>query len=188
MKNKFHKVSRFLKLRPVVAWSSFSLTTMFVIIITVSWTESSSGFNSFRAEDFTVIDINIPEPKNFTEPEISINANPSEDMLDTPKEEKPDLSQFTANFPVPPVPRFHSLPPYPDSMRSKNIEGVVIIELAIDNRGTVVYSRIISSLGQEFDISVISWSKNIRFSPARDLERKPIPCLIHLPIRFKLDS
>ncbi len=188
MKNKIHKISRFLKLRPVVAWSSFSLITMLVIIITVSWTENSSGFNNFRAEDFTVIDINIPEPEKFTEPEILINDNSSENISDTPREDKPDLSQFAVNFPVPPVPRFHSLPSYPDSMRSKNIEGVVIIELAIDNRGTVVYSRIISSLGQEFDKSVISWSKNIRFRPARDLERKPIPCLIHLPVRFKLDS
>lgn len=188
MKNKIHSISRFLKLRPVVAWSSFSLTAMFVIIITVSWTENSSGFNNLKIEDFTIIDINIPEPEKFTVPEISINDNPSKDILDNLKEEKPDLSQFAANFPVAPVPRFHSLPSYPDSMRSKNIEGVVIIELAIDNRGTVVYSRIISSLGQEFDKSVISWSKNIRFSPARDLERKPIPCLIHLPVRFKLDS
>ena len=188
MENKIHSISRFLKLRPVVAWSSFSLTAMFVIIITVSWTESSSGFNNMKAEDFTVIDINIPEPEKFTEPEISVNDNPSEDISDTPREEKPDLSGFAADFPVPPVPRFHALPPYPDSMRSKKIEGVVVIELAIDDRGSVVYSRIISSLGHEFDKSVISWSKNIRFRPAKDLERKPIPCLIHLPVRFKLDS
>lgn len=188
MKNLFHSISRFLKLRPVVAWSSFSLTAMLVIIITVSWTENSSGFNNMRAEDFTVIDINIPEPEKITEPDISLDDNPSENISDTPKEEKPDLSGFASKFPVPPVPRFHALPPYPDSMRSRKIEGVVVIELAIDDRGTVVYGRIISSLGQEFDRSVLSWSKNIRFRPAKDLERKPIPCLIHLPVRFKLDS
>jgi len=187
MKQKISAASRFFKLRPVVAWSSLSFTVMLVIIISVSWTEDLSGFNSFKAEDFTVIDINIPEPVKITEPEISVNDNPSEDNSDTP-EEKPDLSKFVSNFPVPPVPRFHALPPYPESMRSRKIEGVVVIELAIDHGGTVVYSRIVQSLGEEFDKAVIAWSKSIRFRPARDRERNPIPCLIHLPVRFKLDS
>ncbi len=187
MKKKISAASRFLKLRPVVAWSSLSFIAMLVIIITSSWTEDLSGFNRVSAEDFTVIDINIPEPVKITEPEISMNDNPSEDISDT-TEEKPDLSQFASDFPVPPVPRFHALPPYPESMRCRKIEGVVVIELAIDDRGSVVYSRIVSSLGIEFDKAVISWSKNIRFRPAKDTERNPIPCLIHLPVRFKLDS
>lgn len=188
MKQKISRASRFLKLRPVVAWSSLSFTVMLVIIISVSWTEDLSGFNSLKAEDFTIIDINIPEPEKITEPDITVNDNPADEVSDIPQEEKPDLSQFASRFPVPPVPRFNALPPYPDSMRSRKIEGVVVIELAIDNGGTVVYSRIVQSLGEEFDKAVIAWSKSIRFRPARDTERKPIPCLIHLPVRFKLDS
>jgi hypothetical protein len=38
--------------------------------------------------------------------------------------------------------------------------------LGIDESGTVVFGRIVRSLGREFDAAVIDWARGIRFRPA----------------------
>ena len=83
---------------------------------------------------------------------------------------------------------FSRLPRYPDSMRKAGVEGVVVIELGIDESGTVVFGRIVRSLGREFDAAVIDWARGIAFRPALTKDRVPMRCRIRLPVRFKLDS
>ena len=83
---------------------------------------------------------------------------------------------------------FSRLPRYPDSMRKAGVEGVVVIELGIDESGTVVFGRIVRSLGREFDAAVIDWARGIRFRPALTKDRVPMRCRIRLPVRFRLED
>ncbi len=89
---------------------------------------------------------------------------------------------------LPPRPVFSRLPRYPESMRKAGVEGVVVIELGIDESGTVVFGRVVKSLGREFDAAVIDWARGIRFRPALTKERVPMRCRIRLPIRFRLED
>ncbi len=89
---------------------------------------------------------------------------------------------------IPPLPIIVSKPAYPPSMKKLGLEGVVVVEVGVDERGDVLYGKVIQSPSREFSVSVIEWLKKLKFKPAIDLDRKPFRCKIRLPIRFKLDE
>ena len=125
-----------------------------------------------------------------SEPEIEVSDN----ALPRELEEKFEFGDKSGSYgqitrgATPPRPVFSSLPEYPRSMRSAGIEGVVILELGIDEKGTVLYGRVFRSLGREFDKAALEWAQTINFYPALDPDNKPFACRIHLPLNFKLDN
>jgi protein TonB len=87
-----------------------------------------------------------------------------------------------------PLPIFAALPQYPASMKKQGIEGVVVIEIGVDETGKLLYGVVIRSLGREFDQAAVNWVRSIRFRPGMDRQGTPIRCRVRLPIRFRLED
>ncbi len=183
---------RYLRLRPALLWSLISLVMLLAALFLVRWETSTLYEEQDYLEEFKMVELRLP--KAITQPEIDVSDEVSEETVeDLEEEEKPlrfgdETGEFSDLFDAlsPPRPIFDSLPQYPSSMRKAGIEGVVVIELGIDENGTILYGKIIRSLGREFDITVIRWAKKLRFYPALDKDKNPIRCRIRLPVRFKL--
>lgn len=92
------------------------------------------------------------------------------------------------NTTIPPLPVTATRPKYPQALRKAAIEGVVVVEVGVDEKGTVLYAKVVKSPEREFSYAVIDWIKEIKFRPALDKEKKPFRCRIRLPIRFKLED
>jgi len=188
----FKRIITYIYLRPPLMWSLISFAVLLIMMTAVRWKDSSEEKSFETLESFTVVELRMPE----------LQKNPDIDIKDTAvTEQEPDVREEEMRFgaadgtfetledgSVPPRPVFSRLPRYPDSMRKAGVEGIVVIELGIDESGVVVYGRIVKSLGREFDAAVIGWARNLRFYPATTKERKPFRCRIRLPIRFKLES
>jgi protein TonB len=75
-------------------------------------------------------------------------------------------------------------PRYPELARATRVEGIVILEVVIDERGDVVAARVLRSLAVLDDaalVAVRAW----KFSPAR-LNGQPIPIVMTVTINFTL--
>ena len=191
MKNKILLQIKFYhKYYPSFIYSSISFVVLSAIITTFSFGEQID--NSDYAELLNVNLIEIQINKKTTKQEIKMSQKASETSNNVIEKKlefgNPDDFENLISSGTPPKPRFYSLPEYPKSMRKAGIEGVVIIELGIDDFGNIKYGRIIKSLGKEFDITVINWAKKIRFKAALDSRNKPMKCKIQMPIRFELNS
>ncbi len=181
---------RYFRLRPALSWSLLSFTVMMLVIITFRWTPGYDEPDFVDLSRFEMVEFRLEAPAE-PEPEVSVtdDAAPpeeTEEPLDF-GDEHGDFSAITSGA-VPPRPQYSSLPEYPRSMRSAGIEGVVVIELGINTDGTVLYGKIVRSMGREFDRAAIEWVKRISFYPALDPDNKPFACRINLPIKFKLDN
>ncbi|HDP79515.1 MAG TPA: energy transducer TonB [Spirochaetes bacterium] len=185
-------IIKYIYLRPPLMWSLISFVALLLMMTAVRWKESFEEKSFETLESFTVVELRMPElQKN---PDIDIKDNTVTEKEPVVKEEEIRFGAADGTFEsledgsVPPRPVFGRLPRYPDSMRKAGVEGIVVIELGIDESGGVVYGRIVKSLGREFDAAVIGWAKSLRFYPATTKERKPFRCRIRLPIRFKLEN
>ncbi len=185
------RLVRYVRLRPPLMWSLVSFAVLFALLFAVRWSESfdAKDFASFEA--FEMVEIRLSR----LETQADITLSDSAALAPEVPEEKPasfgseDGSfEALADSALPPRPVFSRLPRYPESMRKAGVEGVVVVELGIDESGTVVFGRIVRPLGREFDAAVIEWARRISFRPALTKERVPMRCRIRLPIRFKLDS
>jgi len=186
-----HRMARYLRLRPPLLWSLVSFAFLFGMLFVVRWSESfdAKDFASFEA--FEMVELRLSRLE--TQADIALSDALAPEMKlpeDKPREFGSEDGSFEAlsDSALPPRPVFSRLPRYPESMRKAGVEGVVVIELGIDESGTVVFGRVVKSLGREFDAAVIDWAQNIRFRPALRKERVPMRCRIRLPIRFKLDT
>ncbi len=186
-----HRMARYLRLRPPLLWSLVSFVLMFGMLFVVRWSESfdAKDFASFEA--FEMVELRLSRLE--TQADIAVSDALAPEMK-LPEERPQEFGSEDGSFEalsdsaLPPRPVFSRLPRYPESMRKAGVEGVVVIELGIDESGTVVFGRVVKSLGREFDAAVIDWAQNIRFRPALTKERVPMRCRIRLPIRFKLDT
>ena len=185
----FSRTQRFLKLRPTLSWSLAFLSIALISLFTIAWSEGEDIEDFADLEKFQMVELSI----RHAQPEREIIASEAVPVVE--QQEKPlffgeDLGDFEdlTSLATPPRPKFSSLPEYPASMRHEGVEGVVIIELGIDEFGTVLYGRIVESLGKKFDHAVVQWARNIRFYPALSPEGESFRCRIRLPIRFRLDS
>ena len=186
-----HRMARYLRLRPPLLWSLVSFVVLFGMLFVVRWSESfdAKDFASFEA--FEMVELRLSRMETQADIALSDAAAPE---MKTPEEKPQEFGSEDGSFEalsdsaLPPRPVFSRLPRYPESMRKAGVEGVVVIELGIDESGTVVFGRVVKSLGREFDAAVIDWAQNIRFRPALTKERVPMRCRIRLPIRFKLDT
>ena len=188
----YARILRYFKLRPAFKWSVVSLIMLLASLFTIRWDTSIPLEDLESFDRFEMVELRLP--KAVTQPDINISDEVAEETVEELEEkEKPlqfgdESGEFSDIFSTsfPPRPIFDFLPAYPQSMRKAGIEGVVVIELGIDENGELLYGRIIRSLGKEFDAAVIQWARQLRFYPALDKDKKPIRCRIRLPIRFKL--
>lgn len=76
-------------------------------------------------------------------------------------------------------------PAYPEIYRRGRISGIVILELAISETGTIENLAVIKSLGPAIDVAAADAVRKWKFAPAMR-DGKPIAVLFNLTINFKL--
>lgn len=192
LRHKYLEAHRYIRLRPHLGWSIISFMFLLLMLLTVRWSESSDSADFNVSETFEMIELRLAEQQSI--PEIK-ESDDSESVVEEIPDEKPlcfgvDSPDFSdlADSAIPPRPLFSKLPQYPDSMRKAGVEGIVVIEIGINEIGQVLYGKIVKSLGREFDTAVIEWAKKIKFYPAKTIEKVPMKCRIILPVRFKLEG
>lgn len=82
--------------------------------------------------------------------------------------------------------KFWIKPVYPESARQTGVEGFVLAEIDLNEKGRVVNIRIIKSTGEAFEKSAIKALKNAKFRPAYK-GGDPVSVRFRQPIRFTLD-
>jgi len=189
----FTKIRIYFRHRPHMGWSILSFIFLFSMLFVVRWSESSDSIDFNIDETMEMVELRLSGPAHL--PEIQESTDSTESLIEEKIEDKPltfgtDSDEFNdlENSSIPPRPLFSKTPRYPDSMRKAGIEGVVVIELGINESGEVLYGKIAKSLGKEFDLVVFEWAKKIKFYPAKTKDRASMKCRIHLPIRFKLEG
>ena len=193
----FHnRIIQYVRLRPSLMWSLVSLVFLTSLLFIIRWNEESIIIDHREITDFQMVELRLPQ--SVTQPDIDISEDITEDVVEEKKEEKKeqplrfgdDSGDYGDMFDtaVPPRPIYNALPRYPSSMRKAGVEGVVVIEIGINNDGNVLYGKIIQSLGREFDLVVLRWAKNIRFHPALNRDREAIRSRVRFPVRFRLED
>lgn len=79
-----------------------------------------------------------------------------------------------------------NLPEYPDSARKSNIQGYVLLELDIDERGKLKKARVRQGLQRALDDAALASVQSWRFQPAR-LEGRAVSSTRLVRIRFELN-
>jgi protein TonB len=78
------------------------------------------------------------------------------------------------------------LPEYPESARRSNIEGYVLLEADIDERGKLRSVRVRQGLQSTLDDAALASVQQWRFQPAR-LDGRSVPSTRLIRIRFELN-
>ncbi|NCP84893.1 MAG: energy transducer TonB [Bacteroidetes bacterium] len=76
---------------------------------------------------------------------------------------------------------------YPEIARKAGIEGRVILEFVVDERGKVSNVKVLRSVGGGLDEAAISAVKKVKFTPGMQRGR-PVKVRYTLPVTFKLSS
>lgn len=76
-------------------------------------------------------------------------------------------------------------PKYPDDYRRAGVGGVVVIEAAVSETGTVEQVGVIKSVAPGLDMAAAAAVREWKFKPATR-DGKPVPVLFNLTINFKL--
>ncbi len=85
------------------------------------------------------------------------------------------------------LPRFihKEKPVYPASLRHQGREATVKLEIYIDANGQIRNIKLLKSAGPDFDQAAINAIHASTFAPG-NVNGKPVPVLMRMPIRFKL--
>ncbi len=185
-------IIRFISLRPALSWSVASFLTCLILMPIVRWRPFDENDLTDPDSGLIMVEMTLPrfeEEVVIPEPEKAIEEAITEAIAEEIKfgDDSPDYEELTPSAIAPQL-RFNRLPHYPDSMKSKGIEGVVVIELGIDETGRVLFGKIVESLGREFDLAVIEWAKELKFYPALNTSRVAFRCRVRLPVRFTLEK
>jgi TonB family protein len=82
-----------------------------------------------------------------------------------------------------PVLEHGTKPYYPQEAFHRGIEGTVLVEFLIDDRGGVAYAEVRESI-PALDAAALATIRQWRFRPAR-LKGQPVPCLAQAPVTFR---
>lgn len=76
---------------------------------------------------------------------------------------------------------------YPEEAKKDNIQGKVIIQTVVDEKGDVVETKVLQSLGHGCDETALAAIKATKFTPG-EKDGKKVKATVVIPISFKLDS
>lgn len=76
--------------------------------------------------------------------------------------------------------------PYPPQAKAKNIEGVVVMEVLIDDKGKVRQAKVLEGPGYGLNEAALEAIYKFEFSPAY-MEKKPVAVRIRYAYRFVLN-
>ncbi|MFL6247823.1 MAG: energy transducer TonB [Thermoanaerobaculia bacterium] len=76
-------------------------------------------------------------------------------------------------------------PQYPESYRRAGVNGLVILEVAISDKGDVENVGVLKSVAPGLDMAAVAAVRQWKFRPATK-DGKPVPVLFNLTINFKL--
>jgi len=143
----------------------------------------------------TTMDLVDIEMKNFENQMIKIkksdNIKKEDEDSDLIKSKASIISGestiYLPVFEVTTLPKiiFKAEPKYPEMARKAGIEGIVVLELDINEKGQVINIKVVRSGGFGFDQSAIEAIKKTKFSPALKYG-KPVPIRVRLPVKFEL--
>lgn len=97
------------------------------------------------------------------------------------------LALAASDFDVKPRPVRTPAPEYPNSLRNDKIEGLVVVEIAIDENGRVTDAKVVKSNQSRLEPYAVKAVKKWVFKPATKNE-VPVPSQISIPIQFSLDE
>jgi TonB family protein len=182
------RIYDFFRLRPELFHSIISFIAIMIVILSVKWNESADVDEFADLSRFEMVELqaktDLESEPDIALPEDEVESADEEKMLKFGNDSgKFDLSAMAV---TPPKPRVASLPRYPESMKKAGIEGVVVLEVGIDENGSVVYGKIVKSLHPVLDKLVITWARTVSFYPAIDSAGKSFKCKVFWPVRFQL--
>jgi len=139
-----------------------------------------------------------PPPKEEAKPQIPTEIQPSEEAtaeetiasteldIAAPPElpPAPTRTEFFTAYDTPPQVVRQIPPEYPELAKMSELEGVVMVQIGVDEFGNVVEARVLQGtegLNQAAIDAVMQW----KFTPARQRD-VPVPVRIVVPIRFTL--
>jgi len=139
-----------------------------------------------------------PPPKEEVKEKVVTEIAPSDDAaaeetiastelnVEAPPEAPPapTRTEFFMSYDEPPVVTVQVKPVYPSMARDAEIEGVVVVQLDIDEFGNVVNARVLQSV-QMLDQAALDAVRQWKFKPAKQRD-VPVPVRIAYPIRFTL--
>ncbi|MFO8055837.1 MAG: TonB family protein [bacterium] len=111
-------------------------------------------------------------------------------LMKEPEEEFTEPEDVKETYRAPQVskpPRYlvRKKPAYPRQALDKGVEGVVKIEVVVDERGRPGRTKVIKSLGSELDSAAVEAVKKWRFVPAR-MDGERVACKVIVPVVFRI--
>ena len=127
------------------------------------------------------------EPKDEYSPKQSAAAEP-ESEASVPAAPEPEEKVFLPFYRVEKRPAFLYKAPlqYPIQAKRQRIEGVVIVEVDIDENGSIFALRVAKEEGFGLDEAAIDMLRQSRFSPAI-IDGRPVAVRMRFTIEFKLN-
>ncbi len=88
---------------------------------------------------------------------------------------------------IPPQLLKQVVPRYPESARSKGIEGIIYVKALVDTDGTVISAEVIEREGNvpELQQPAVDAAKEMKFAPARQKD-KAVKAWVTIPFKFAL--
>ena len=162
-------------------------------------------------EEFQIIieQIDIPQTEQFDQPppparpSVPVESE-SEDIADDVTLDEFNLDEFDAwdapppppegprvkfiPYDDPPVPLRPIRPKYPEIAQEAGIEGTVVVQVFVDEKGRVKDTVILKGIPNTgLDEAATEAIRNVRFRPAKQRERAVGVC-ISIPVNFRLKS
>ena len=100
---------------------------------------------------------------------------------------RPRVADACDESPIKPKPRTIVKPVYTDAAKSAQVEGVVRVEITVDEQGRVVQARVLRGLGYGLDDAALAAAKQMTFEAGTRCG-KPALATLSLGMRFALGS
>ena len=145
--------------------------------------DESAMVRAAAAQALTQLD-GRPLPANAStshEAGSTAEPGPTADLL---SEAVIDSSSKSPEFDSPPRVRRTAKPQYPREAFDAKVEGTVLIEMLVDDKGRVAKARVIQTV-PGLDEAALDAAMKWQFEPARK-GGKPVATIIHMPVAFRI--
>ncbi len=132
-------------------------------------------------------DEDIPEDETIDETEIDFDDIPPPPEA-PPEDESSNVfvAYDEAPQPIGGIAAIQRKLKYPEIARKAGIEGKVIVNILVDEKGKVIDARVLKSVGHAgMDKAAIEALKSVRWRPAKQRD-KPVKVWVGFPVVFKL--